>query len=109
MTANEMFASLTPQRSNFSQKMTLRQSLSNPIRQSHSMFNNTTLVTRPTATVSFEQKARCNHYWNVLFREMDALSDPEVSQVKEDNPLLDFVHGHRRLDDYLTALRERPE
>ena len=73
------------------------------------MFNNMSHVTRPTATVSFEQKARCNHYCNVLFREIDALSDPEVSQVKEDNPLLDFVHGHRRLDDYLTALRERPE
>ena len=73
------------------------------------MFNNTILVTRPTAAVSFEQKARCNHYWNVLFREIDALSDPDAYQAKEDNPLLDFVHGHRRLDDYLTALRERPE
>lgn len=58
-------------------------------------------------SVRLSDKASVNRRWTELFRRIEDLPEGESNLSDEENPIIDYVFGHRELDLYLNQLRKQ--
>lgn len=63
--------------------------------------------TRHERNVRISDKARFNRRWTELFRHIEDLPVGQEQTSTEENPILDYVFGHRELDVYLDKLKKQ--
>lgn len=57
--------------------------------------------------VRISDKASFNRRWTELFRRIEDLPEASGNPNDEENPIIDYVFGHRELDLYLNQLRKQ--
>ena len=57
--------------------------------------------------VRISDKASFNRQWAELVREIEELPEVPAPEPVEQNPLIQYVFGHRKLEQYLTQLRNQ--
>ena len=66
------------------------------------------LSTKQTARiVRISDKANFNRQWAELVRGIEALPEGHSTDSVDQNPLVQYLYGHRQLDQYLTHLRNQ--
>jgi len=58
-------------------------------------------------SVRLSDKASVNRRWTELFRRIEDLPEANGNLNDEENPIIDYVYGHRELDLYLNQLRKQ--
>lgn len=58
-------------------------------------------------SVRLSDKASVNRRWTELFRRIEDLPEVNRNLNDEENPIIDYVYGHRELDLYLNQLRKQ--
>jgi hypothetical protein len=58
-------------------------------------------------SVRLSDKASVNRRWTELFRRIEDLPEGKSNLSDEENPIIDYVFGHRELDLYLNQLRKQ--
>ena len=58
-------------------------------------------------SVRLSDKASVNRRWTELFRRIEDLPEANGRSEDEENPIMDYVFGHRELDLYLNQLRKQ--
>jgi len=58
-------------------------------------------------SVRLSDKASVNRRWTELFRRIEDLPEANRNLNDEENPIIDYVYGHRELDLYLNQLRKQ--
>ncbi len=58
-------------------------------------------------SVRLSDKASVNRRWTELFRRIEDLPEANRNLSDEENPIIDYVYGHRELDLYLNQLRKQ--
>ena len=81
--------------------------MSHPFCDDVAMFDNLNHPSAARGQGPTFRKALVNRQWQKLFRDIHALPDNQGELGFQDNPLIDFVFGHQRLDRYLDCLREK--
>lgn len=57
--------------------------------------------------VRISDKASFNRQWAELVRGIEELPEVTSPEPVDQNPLIQYVYGHRKLDQYLTHLRNQ--
>lgn len=57
--------------------------------------------------VRIADKASFNRQWTELVRGIQELPEVPSTEPVEENPLIQYVYGHRKLDQYLFHLRNK--
>ena len=63
--------------------------------------------THQERSVRLSDKASVNRRWTELFRRIEDLPEANGRSEDEENPIMDYVFGHRELDLYLNQLRKQ--
>ena len=58
-------------------------------------------------SVRLSDKASVNRRWTELLRRIEDLPEANENLNDEENPIIDYVYGHRELDLYLNQLRKQ--